>query len=93
MYGGVVAYGDIVLHDGGAGGVGDVYAGTILHVATIAHCDGGDIASDNSTKPYGTFVTHCDISHNSGCLAKVASFSPAGRLVVYFLYNHIKSKK
>jgi hypothetical protein len=58
MHGGVVAYGDIILHDGGAGGVGDMHTGTVLHVTTIAHGDGGDIASDNSTKPYGTFVTH-----------------------------------
>ena len=78
MDGSVVAYGNVVLHDGGTRGVGDVDAGAVLHVATVAHRYGSYVATHDGTEPYGTFVAHCYFADYGGCLAEIAVLTPFG---------------
>ena len=53
--------------------------GTILHVASVTHCDRSNIATHGSTEPNRTLVTHCDITYNSSVLAEITLLSPLWR--------------
>ena len=74
--GGVVTDGDIVFDDGGTYLVGDVHAGTVLHVHAVAHMDVGHIATDYGIEPDGTFIAHLHFAHDGGVLTEITVFAP-----------------
>ena len=52
MHCGIVSYGYVVAYHCWTCGVGDVYAGSVLHVGAVANGDWGDIASYHGVEPY-----------------------------------------
>ena len=51
MHGGVVAYAHVVFNDNRTGGVGNMHAGTVLHVYTVAYGYGSHVSAHHGGKP------------------------------------------
>ena len=77
--GDVMADGDVAADVGGAGLVGDVDAGAVLHVGAVADGDGCDVAAHDGVEPDGAVVAHRDVADDGCVLAEVAVFAPFGR--------------
>ena len=78
MDGDIIAYGDIAADVGGSRVVRHMDSRAVLDIGSVADGDRSDVAADNGIEPYGAFVAHGYIAHDSGVFTEVAVATPLG---------------